>query len=256
MRFNKILLDLDGTVYIDGRIIADVDIEIRRLSKSGIKFHYMTNNTSVSSRTYYQKLAGLGLPCEADSLISPSLVLSSWITQNYVERVFLLGTEDFCGEVIRNTGIENTANDPECVISAFDKELTYRKLEIACSLINRGIPYYITHIDMACPTEAGPIPDCGAISLLIESVTKIKPAGHFGKPGSFMLEFLSRKIIKNNERIAVAGDRLYTDGLMGEKLGAYTVLVCTGEFKRQDPYESAQVHVYDDLSSFLRLLAG
>ena len=88
MRFNRIFLDLDGTVYLDGKIIAAADVHIKRLSEAGVKFHYITNNTSVSSETYRKKLSDLGLPYEDDSIISPTLVLSDWLLENSIQRIF------------------------------------------------------------------------------------------------------------------------------------------------------------------------
>ena len=38
MLYNKIFLDLDGTVYIDNQIIDKADEEIRRLDREGLKF--------------------------------------------------------------------------------------------------------------------------------------------------------------------------------------------------------------------------
>jgi 4-nitrophenyl phosphatase len=254
MSFSRIFLDLDGTVYVDGKIIENVDFEIRRLSGCGVKFHYMTNNTSVSTETYSRKLINLGLPYEDDSIVSPTLILSNWLRENLIHRVFLIGTDDFCEEVITKSSVVNTSDDPQCVIVSFDKELTYAKLEIACRLINSGIPYYLTHIDMACPTHMGPVPDCGAIGALIQKTTDVEPMGHFGKPGDLLLNYVKNKLLTKEDKIVVAGDRLYTDAMMGVRLGAHTVLVCTGEFKKGDQLNNMQVNVYENLSKFLQLL--
>ena len=41
---DSIILDLDGTVYIDNQIINNSDAEIRRLAKEGKSIYYLTNN--------------------------------------------------------------------------------------------------------------------------------------------------------------------------------------------------------------------
>jgi len=68
---DNILLDLDGTVYIDNQIINKSDFEIRRLAKKGKSIYYLTNNTSKNTKHYISKLNNLNLPVSANSIISP-----------------------------------------------------------------------------------------------------------------------------------------------------------------------------------------
>ena len=41
MKFDKIFLDLDGTIYIDNQIINKADEQIRRLNQEGLEFFYL-----------------------------------------------------------------------------------------------------------------------------------------------------------------------------------------------------------------------
>jgi HAD superfamily hydrolase (TIGR01450 family) len=248
----RIFLDLDGTVYLGGEIIDAVDVELRRLAAAGVSIHYMTNNTSLSSDEYTLKLGKLNLPLGSDILISPAVVLSHWLRTKRVQRVFPVGTRTFCDELQRRAAVTLTDERPDCVIIAFDRELTYAKLETACGLINTGIPWYLTHIDLACPSPLGPIPDCGAIGRLIEAATGTLPAGHFGKPGDLMLDYLHTQI-GPEDRAIVVGDRLYTDAEVGLCLGAQTILVCSGEFRPGAVNIDPRIEIHRTLAEFLRL---
>jgi len=181
--YAKIFLDLDGTVYLGGNIIDNVDVEIRRLSARGVEFFFMTNNTSLGTKDYVRKLTGLDLPVTRKNILSPMIVLTRFLKQTGLSRIFVVGTPSFVEELSELSGAMIDHVEPEIIIVAFDKELTYEKLEIACHLIHSGVPYYLTHIDLACPSPLGPIPDCGAIGKLIEAATNVAPEGHFGKPG-------------------------------------------------------------------------
>lgn len=139
------------------------------------------------------------------------------------------------------------------MIVAFDRELDYDKLVVACGLINRGVPYYLTHIDLACPSDVGPIPDCGAIGRLVQATTGVEATGHFGKPGDLMLGYL-QKLAQPGEAVMVAGDRDYTDAEIGLRLGAHTVLVCSGEYKRETKAVDSRIDVRDTLADYLRSL--
>jgi 4-nitrophenyl phosphatase len=247
----RLFLDLDGTVYVDSKIVDAVDAELRRLASDGTHIHYLTNNTSMSSRQYTQKLAGLNLPLHESAVISPTIVLADWLRNHGVSRVFSVGTKAFIDELHTRAGVEQTGTRPDCVVVAFDRELTYQKLQIASGLINSGVPWFLTHIDLACPSAEGPIPDCGSIGKLLEATTGIPPVGHFGKPGDLMLCYL-RGLIEPGEDVIVAGDRLYTDAAIGLELGVRTVLVCSGEFQQGTSTLDPRIEVHETLAKFLR----
>ena len=78
---DNIILDLDGTVYVDNKIINKSDIEIRRLAKKGKSIYYLTNNTSKNTKHYIRKLNNLNLPVSTNSIISPIPVSYTHLTQ-------------------------------------------------------------------------------------------------------------------------------------------------------------------------------
>ncbi|MFA7431214.1 MAG: HAD-IIA family hydrolase [Rhodospirillaceae bacterium] len=250
MTFDRAFIDLDGTVYLGGRLIEGVDAELHRLHAQGTRIHYLTNNTSAASGTYLSKLRALNLPVPPDSLVSPLFVLTDWLREREWERVYVVGTAAFRDELETRAGVVQDEVAPQAVIVGFDRELTYAKLETACRLIHAGVPWYITHIDLFCPTEGGGIPDCGAISQLIVATTGVEPAGHFGKPGEHMLRYL-RGLVRQGERVLLAGDRVHTDGVIGLALGAETVLVCSGEYQPGSCVVDGRIVIADSLAHYL-----
>ena len=137
---DNIILDLDGTVYVDNKIINKSDIEIRRLAKKGKSIYYLTNNTSKNTKHYISKLNNLNLPVSTNSIISPIHVMIDWIKKNNIKCVYILGVQELIDELEEKTDVVNSSKNPELIIVAFDKELTYQKLETACELINNGVP--------------------------------------------------------------------------------------------------------------------
>tara|TARA_B110000438_G_C15686433_1_gene594759 strand:+ start:223 stop:990 length:768 start_codon:yes stop_codon:yes gene_type:complete len=255
MLYNKIFLDLDGTVYIDNQIINKADEQIRRLDKNGLEFFYLTNNTSADKNHYLTKLKKFNLPVSYKSIISPIDIIVNWMLDKKYSKTYVVGVNDFKNELIKKTGVSISDKDPNCIIVGFDKELTYQKLEIACKLINKGIPYYLSHIDYYCPSLEGNLPDCGSIGLMLEKTTGIRPKGNFGKPSHLMAEYIKNLINKKDNNVLV-GDRIHTDIEMGKKIGAKTILVCSGEFKKNKDQTNSikDTEIYNTLSDFLRIL--
>jgi 4-nitrophenyl phosphatase len=252
MKFTHAFFDLDGTVYVDGVVIPGVLEGLNALKRSGTKVFYMTNNTSVSLKDYYEKLVKLGLPVENDSVISPTLTLASWLKKSAFNSYFSVGTSAFGSELSLLSGKKHCATDAQLVVVAFDRELNYQKLSKACELINSGVPWVVTHIDLACPSLNGPIPDCGSIARLIASATGVDYSDDFGKPSKHMYDLIT-DISFCSKNILVAGDRLYTDIRMGVDLSATTIAVCTGEYKRSSPFpfKRIEAQVYETLADYL-----
>lgn len=229
MNYRALILDLDGTVYVDGKPIKDVVTKLNNYKKTGNRIIYLSNNTTVGRSVYYEKLTKLGLNMTDGQVVTPITIAGPFLRKRHTKG-FMVATNSFIDEMADSFGILNEEVNPEFVLVAFDNEVTYEKLKIACEHINSGVPYYITHIDLACPSEKGPIPDCGALALLIEKVTNKKHIMDFGKPSDEMAACILG-LLKDvpKSQILLGGDRLYTDISLGNKLGVRTLLVLTGE---------------------------
>jgi len=241
MDYKFLILDLDGTVYLDGKPIKNIVEKLNSHLGNDGEIIYLSNNTSVSRKSYLDKLLNLGLNVSFEDIITPVVVAGKYLKQNY-SKGYTVGSKDFVNELVNEYEINFEDKEPEFVLISFDRELTYSKLETACMFINKGIPYYITHIDLACPTIKGPIPDCGAISLMIESVTGKKYRDHFGKPSLQMVDFIKNKLNKEKKALMV-GDRIYTDMLLGNKLNIDTLLVLSGESDFDDYLNSKKIKI-------------
>jgi HAD superfamily hydrolase (TIGR01450 family) len=243
--------DLDGTIYVDGKLIPQIKNSLQRLCASGTKIFYMTNNTSIRIEHYYNKLKKLGLPVADNSLITPVISLSNWMKHKKIMSFYAVGTQGFVDDVVMYSSANHKSENADLVIVAFDKELSYEKLEKAATLINAGVPWVVTNIDKACPTHKGPIPDCGAIADLIYSTTKVGYGLHFGKPGDAMIAEVL-KLSEGSGAILVAGDRVYTDIEIGLALEATTVLVCSGEFQRGDLVDQHnRLEIFETLPEYI-----
>ena len=232
MREKKIFfLDLDGTIYLDGILFNNIQELINLLKLKKKIIYFLSNNSSISTNDYYKKLINIGLEIDKDNIIISTHPTIQYLKENSLKRIFLLGTKSLQAEFEEN-GFELTDENPQIVVLAFDKELTYDKLEKAAYFLQDDLPYIATHPDKVCPTKKGYIPDTGAmIALLYESTGKMPKI--FGKPNKEMLLFKLRELNLTAKDAVLIGDRLYTDIRMGNEANVTTVCVLTGETSRE-----------------------
>ena len=108
-------------------------------------------------------------------------------------------------------------------------------------LIKKGIPYIVAHPDPFCPSDKGPIVDCGAYYALLKTTTGIDAMAVLGKPSPSMIEEVERRFSSiPRDQMVVFGDRLYTDVALGNNAGIRSVLVLTGENNLEDATVSDQ----------------
>lgn len=135
-------------------------------------------------------------------------------------------------------GIQLEEEHPDIVVTAFDTSLDYLKMCRVCDHVRAGLPYLATHPDYNCPTETGFIPDAGAIHAFINASAFRYPDRIIGKPNEDIIAYLSSRVQTQRNRIAMVGDRLYTDIAAGRNNGLQSILVLSGEAQMSDVKDS------------------
>lgn len=256
--FAGFAVDMDGTFFLGDRLLPGALEFISFLRAKGIPFRFLTNNSSKSSLAYVGKLQGLGLNAEDALIYSSGDACIGYLQQNFPgASVFLLGTPSL-QESFKAAGIRLVEDEAQVAVLAFDTSLTYARLTRFCDLVRAGLPYISTHPDINCPVPGGYAPDAGAMMALVRASTGREPDIVLGKPNPEIMRQLAAQIDVDPARLVMVGDRLYTDIALGQTAGVQTVLVLSGEAKREhlavSPYQPDLV--CEDLSELLGFLRG
>ncbi|MDQ1255719.1 MAG: family hydrolase [Candidatus Hydrogenedentes bacterium] len=226
------LLDMDGTVYLGPNPIPGAAAFLDFLHGSGRKRLFFTNNPTADAARYSEKLACMGIEAGPEDVLTSGEATARYlVSETPYRRVFVVGVPSFESELER-AGLTLDDQSPDAVVLSFDKTLTYAKLEKACLLLRAGVPYIATNPDWVCPTEYGPIPDCGAIAELVRAATDGCWPKFIGKPNAEMARMGMQKLDAVPEQTAMIGDRLYTDMQMAYNAGIASILVLSGETTR------------------------
>ena len=232
------LLDMDGTIYLGERLFPFSVPFIDCLRGQGKRWLWLTNNCSKAPDDYVAKLRRFGFDVELQDVFTSGHATIAYLNAHKPgARIYVLGTPNFERQLM-SAGFVLTADAPDYVLASFDLTLTYEKLRTACELIQQGVPFISSHPDKVCPTETWFIPDSGAICACITAATGVEPQ-YFGKPYKEMVEGALGRLGTPAERTAMVGDRLYTDMAMAKSAGITSVLVLTGETKREDLADSS-----------------
>jgi 4-nitrophenyl phosphatase len=229
------VLDLDGTVYVGNRPIRGT-VEFINRTIDHRAFYFVTNNTSKLPEDYRVRLNGLGVPVNAEHVVTPLGPLIAYLRERALTHVYLLANARVTAYLRKALpGLKLTADPEACeaLIVTYDTELTYDKLRDAALLLqqNPRLTFLATHGDLVCPTEHGFVPDSGCILSVLKQTTGRTPDTVFGKPNPLLLERVTAQYRLGE--MVVVGDRLYTDRTMALNVECDFICVLSGETTRE-----------------------
>jgi NagD protein len=200
------------------------------LRKRGSGVVFLSNKPIQRRAAYAAKLARLGIPTADEDVINSSLVLAQRLAAEAPgARVFAVGEPPLL-EDLEDAGLV-LESDPariEWVVASLDRELTFRKLDIAYKALARGARFCATNPDRTLPLEGEQVPDCAAVIAALEACSGRSVEWVAGKPSAVMLEAALARLDLPARDCLVVGDRLETDVELGRRGGAWTAAVLTG----------------------------
>lgn len=251
------LLDMDGTIYIDNNLF-DGTLEFLDYIRSiGGRYMFLTNNSSKSVTKYIEKLASLGISSTADDFMTSADATAIYLKKKNYNKIYVFGTESLKSQ-FRSSGLnicDSIEDGIDCLCMGFDTELSFKKLEDACILLQKDIDYIATNPDYVCPTWYGSVPDCGSVSDMLYNATKKRPM-FIGKPQPEMINLAVEKSGFSKEEAIIFGDRLYTDVASGKNAGITAVFVLSGEGTMETLKESdvEPDYIFKDIKEYYETL--
>ena len=231
------ILDFDGTIYLDDKIIPGAEEFLKIILESGRDFIFLTNNSSRSGKVYVEKLEAMGIHVSEDRIMTSGKATILYLKEQKPDaRIFLLGTPSLEEEFMEAgfTLLRNREEQPDFVVFGFDKTLTYEKMWMACDFILDGAVYIATHPDLNCPLAGGKyMIDTGSFLKAIEASINRTPDVIIGKPSKFIIDIIMKDKGMRKEDLVMVGDRLYTDILGASNSGIPSILVMSGETIRE-----------------------
>lgn len=230
------LLDMDGTIYQEDRLFDGALDFLKRITDSGGRYVFITNNSSKSVTDYIKKVTAMGIAADADNFFTSAQATILWLKKRFPGgRIYCQGTKSLVKE-LRDAGISVTeeAEPVDAVVLGFDMELTMEKLRKTCQILTeQDVAYIATNPDLVCPVSFGFVPDCGSVSYMIKNATGKYPE-FIGKPEPTMVNIVREKFGNTREETVVVGDRLYTDIAAGRNAGVTSICVLSGEATLSD----------------------
>ncbi|MHA2008206.1 MAG: HAD-IIA family hydrolase [Promethearchaeota archaeon] len=195
------IFDLDGVIYRGDKLIHNADKIIDKLKDMSIKVVYNSNNSTVTRKTYVERLKKFNIVSSIADFYTSASITSGEITKIKTKsNVYVIG-EKGLREELNSLGhkiITNPKNydDIDFVIVGLDRDFNYEKLAIAqrC-ILEGGAQFYATNTDSTLPVARGLKPGAGTMVNALITCTGREPIRIFGKPEPFGIKLILRDTI-------------------------------------------------------------
>ena len=219
---NIIATDLDGTIYLQSKIIPGVKDSIQEAKNNNFKFIFITNNSSETPYQIKSKLENmLSNEINLNDIVSPLVILKDYL-KNINKKIYVHGSYNLQKYVKTITTELFQIHKSEIILIGRTDTFSLHDVERIADAFNKGVDVIAMNKDLTFPINDHEFKDGnGAIVREIENLVG-SSINSFGKPDSFYSEYL----LKHFPQIfAVIGDRVDTDILLAKDIDAKSYLV-------------------------------
>jgi phospholysine phosphohistidine inorganic pyrophosphate phosphatase len=232
-----VLLDLDGTVYEEERLVPGATEAIERLRASGIPVRFVTNTTRMPRRALRERLASFGVPAEVDEIITAPTAAALWLRSERLAPVSLhvnpATEEDFSGLA------RDDVRPAAVVVGDLGAGWTFARLNAAFRQVLAGGRLVALQRNRYWKTADGLALDAGAFVAALEYAAGVS-ATVVGKPSHAFFTSAMRTLgdVAPTD-VVVVGDDATTDVAGAKACGCVGVLVRTGKYRAEDERTTA-----------------
>ncbi len=254
-RFDGLLIDLDGVVWIGREPVPGSPEALRALLAAGKRLVFVTNNPGKHPAAYAERLGEMGVAVEESRIVTAGMVAARLAGEAAgAGGVFVIGAPAL-KELVAATGARvldgADGREADAVVVSGHRGFDYGELLTAKRALDRGAALFATSHDPTMPFPGGEVPGTGAILAAVETASG-KRAEIAGKPERHLFE-MAREALGVEGPTAMVGDRISSDIEGGRRAGLETILVLSGTTTREqaEAADPAPDFVLEDLSGLL-----
>ncbi|GAA5192137.1 HAD-IIA family hydrolase [Rugosimonospora acidiphila] len=235
-RYDLVIFDLDGVVYLGTEPIPGAADAINRLHAEHRALAYATNNAGRRPEEVAELLVSLGIPAASDEVITSPQAAARLLAERLPAGagVLVVGTDALRSEIrgVGLTPVDSAEAAPAAVVQGYGPDVGWRMLAEASVAIRAGALWVATNGDRTLPSPRGPLPGNGALVAALATALDRAPDAIVGKPEPALFHQAAKRI--GAQLPLVVGDRLDTDIEGAVRAGMDSVLVLTGVSTAQD----------------------
>jgi HAD superfamily hydrolase (TIGR01450 family) len=254
-RYDQVLLDLDGTIWLGDDAIDGAPEAVAALREAGKSVAFLTNDVRHAPEEFVRRLWRLGVQAALSEIVSVGAAVQFALAQRGGGSAFVIGSQALVDHVaeagLRIANRTEFATRADVVVIGGHDQLTFEELKIATQAVVRGAELVGATRDASFPMPDGPWPGTGAVLAAVETAAGRRADRVIGKPEAPMYEAVRDRL--GEGRCLAVGDRLDVDVAGARHAGMDSALVLTGSTSQAEANaaDPAPTHVAESLEALV-----
>lgn len=228
-RYEVVLVDLGGVVYVGDTPIAGSIDALVQLKDAGIAIRYITNTTRSTRASLIEKLGRIGLEVQPEELFTPAHAVLDYLRRNDLDPHFLVHPS-LAPEFESYVG----GSRPALVVGDAGDGFTYRALDEAFQILEAGAEFLALAKNRHFREADGKLHlDAGPFVVALEFAAQ-KKALLLGKPAADFFHSAVRGVGTETDKAIMIGDDVESDVAGAMHAGIQGILVRTGKYRSGD----------------------
>jgi HAD superfamily hydrolase (TIGR01450 family) len=234
-RYDHVLLDLDGCVWVGNEATDGAVDAIGALRSAGKHIAFVTNDTQLTSEEYVRKLWRLGFQASLEEVVTAGGALQYVLAERFGGRSAMVVGSPAIHHHVAAAGlriVNNTAfaSRADVVVVAYHPRFDYSELRDASQAALRGAALLGLNRDATFPMPDGLWPGSGSVLAAVE-VASGRTADIIGKPEPVLVQTAIDRL--GPGRALMVGDRVDADLGAAHAAGIDGAIVLTGASDRE-----------------------
>lgn len=231
-RISGLLIDLEGVLYNDNKLIEGAVETINNIRKYNSKIRFLTNTTTAPVKQIFEKLKNFNFDIIKEEIFSPIIATKNYLIKNNLKQICLITDPSLIEEF---DSFEINKKNPEAIIMGdIYKNFNWVILDNAFKLINVNNSKLIAlHKNKYCKRDGIIALDLGPFIEAIEYASGIK-AEVMGKPEKNFFNMAIEDMGVSKNEVVMIGDDIESDIKGAKDFGIKTIQVKTGKYQEVD----------------------
>jgi glycerol-1-phosphatase len=229
VRYDNVVLDLDGCVWVGGVCTREAPAAISELRGAGKRLAFVTNNAKSSPEDFVRKLWSLGIQASLEEVVTSGAAVQYLLSGQAPRNAYVIGSpalfrhvSDAGHRIVNGTDFAESA---EVVVVGGHESFDYGQLRDATRAVLGGAEIVASDRDRSFPGDDGAWPGTGSVLAALEYATG-RAAQAVGKPHPEIFRAALDRF--GDGRTLVIGDRLDSDLAGAAAAGLDAAIVLTG----------------------------
>ena len=253
MPIRGLLIDLEGVLYQNGRVIEGAIETIRNLQATGTAFRFLTNTTTISRNRVVSAMTDMGFDVDAAAVFTPAIAAGQFLEARNIRRVHLAAPMELAEDF---KSFEQVEENPEAIILGdLHTAFTWQRLDGIFRMLQGGAMLIALHKNRYCRRGEALSLDIGPFVAALEYATR-RSALVMGKPDTAFFSSAVENLTLPAGDVMMIGDDMDADIGGALRAGLRAVQVRTGKYnpddqERDGPQPEARIGSIRDISSLL-----